>query len=94
MGLIGHTKSDAKETIESLMADLEALPAPAGSPDELLAELRAAGVDLTLFDEWERLDAHEMALGEAEGRERIKVVSREDMIAAGRATAAEAAATA
>ena len=94
VGLIGHTKSDAKETIESLLADLESLPAPAGSPDAMLDQLRERGVDFTLFDEWERLDAHEMALGEAEGRERIKVVSREDMIAAGRATAAEAAATA
>ena len=89
MGLIGHTKSDAKETIESLLADLESLPAPVGSPDAMLDQLRERGVDFTLFDEWERLDAHEMALGAASERERIKVVSREDMIAAGREAAEE-----
>lgn len=89
VGLIGHTKSDAKETIECLMADLDALPAPSGEPDALLEQLRSAGVDFTLFDEWERLDAHEMALGAASERERIKVVSREDMIAAGREAAAD-----
>lgn len=89
VGLIGHTKSDAKETIESLLADLESLPAPAGSPDAMLDQLRERGVDFTLFDEWERLDAHEMARGAASERERIKVVSREDMIAAGREAAEE-----
>ena len=29
---------------------------------------------------WEALDAHEVALGEASGRERIKVVPREEML--------------
>ena len=29
---------------------------------------------------WELLDAHERALGEAEGRERIKVVPRDEMV--------------
>ncbi|SNC73683.1 ferredoxin--NADP+ reductase [Kytococcus aerolatus] len=84
VGLIGHTKSDAKETIESLLADVDTLPPAPAEPDDLLDALRAEGVELTLLENWNALDAHERALGEAAGRERIKVVSREDMLAAGR----------
>ena len=31
------------------------------------------------WKDWEVLDAHERATGEAEGRERVKVVPREEM---------------
>ena len=31
------------------------------------------------WTDWEVLDAHEVALGEAQGRERVKVVPREEM---------------
>lgn len=93
VGLIGHTKSDASETIGCLLEDVESAPSSIATaePDELIKHLSDSGVDLTLWDEWERLDAHEMALGESSGRERIKVVSREDMISAGRARAQQVA---
>ncbi|MGA8846037.1 MAG: FAD-dependent oxidoreductase [Nocardioides sp.] len=87
VGLIGHTKSDAAETIASLLADLEArssagtLGAPEESdPDALLDHLLERGIAVTTWEGWERLDAHEIALGEAAGRERIKVVPRGDML--------------
>ena len=81
VGLIGHTKSDANETITHLLEDLDALAAPTfDQPDALLDHLAARGVPFTDWQGWERLDAHELALGEAEGRERIKVVPREDML--------------
>lgn len=85
VGLIGHTKSDAAETISHLLADLPTIP-PAEDPDPaaVLALLAANGVDYTTWDEWERLDAHEIALGAEQGRERVKVVPRADMIRAGR----------
>ena len=41
--------------------------------------LDARGVKYTTVEGWQRLDAHERAIGEAVGRERIKVVSREEM---------------
>lgn len=86
IGLIGHTKSDAAQTIRCLLDDVDALPeAQTPDTDAFVAYLLGRGVDLTLWDEWERLDAHELGLGADAGRERIKVVSREDMIAAGRA---------
>lgn len=83
VGLIGHTKSDAAETVASLLADLERAPADAPaerSPGSILAHLAERGVDVTTWAGWERLDAHEVALGGAAGRERIKVVPREEML--------------
>ncbi|WP_405056711.1 FAD-dependent oxidoreductase [Kribbella sp. NBC_01505] len=83
IGLIGHTKSDAAETIVSLLADLDTLPRPEVSdPDAILEHLRANGATVIDHDAWSRLDAHEIALGEPHGRERIKVVPREDMLRA------------
>ncbi|MGQ0845258.1 MAG: FAD-dependent oxidoreductase [Sporichthyaceae bacterium] len=84
VGLIGHTKSDAAETIASLLDDLPGLPAPEfADPDAILHHLRERQVQPSTWDHWIALNAHEMALGEAAGRERIKVVPREDMLAAG-----------
>ncbi|MFI5706994.1 FAD-dependent oxidoreductase [Kribbella sp. NPDC051620] len=83
IGLIGHTKSDAAETIASLLADLDGLPRPEVSdPDAILAHLADRGATVVDADGWSRLDAHEQSLGQAEGRERIKVVPREDMLKA------------
>ncbi len=85
IGLIGHTKSDAAETIASLLADLPGLRAPeVDDPDAILGQLSGNGVDYTTWAEWERLDAHEVALGAEQGRERVKLVPRADMITAGR----------
>lgn len=87
VGLIGHTKSDAAETITSLLADRSNAPRPeVTDPDAILAHLTESGVDYTTWAEWERLDAHEVALGSAQDRERVKVVARADMINAGRAS--------
>ena len=84
VGLIGHTKSDARETIENLVDDVARDPdefrsAVVRDPDAILDKLSESGVAYTTWHGWEVLDAHERALGEAAGRERIKVVPREDM---------------
>lgn len=85
VGLIGHTKSDAAETVNSLLSDLPGLRVPeVTDPDAILTNLAAKDVDYTTWAEWERLDAHEISRGEVQGRERVKVVAREDMIRAGR----------
>lgn len=85
VGLIGHTKSDAAETVANLIADIEKTPAPEhGERDAILRHLSERGVDFTSWDEWVTLDAHEVSLGEAVGRERIKVVDREEMISRSR----------
>ncbi|MFC6155528.1 FAD-dependent oxidoreductase [Kribbella jiaozuonensis] len=82
VGLIGHTKSDAAETIASLLQDLDQLPRPEISdPEAILEHLAGPIVDR---DGWARLDAHEIALGQAQGRERVKVVPRDEMLNAAR----------
>ena len=85
VGLIGHTKSDASETIENLLADADALAEPTlGNTDALLAALTARGVEFTDWAGWLRLDAHERALGAADEspveRERVKVVARDEQV--------------
>lgn len=80
VGLIGHTKSDALETVTNLVADVDGLTEPTAGTDELLAELTARGVQYTTWEGWLKLDAHERMLGETEGRERIKVVDRDAQV--------------
>ncbi|MCX2730772.1 FAD-dependent oxidoreductase [Saccharopolyspora sp. NFXS83] len=81
VGLIGHTKGDALETINNLLSDLDSMPsAEEPDRDSVLRLLEDNGVRYTTWDGWNLLDAHEQALGEAQGRERIKVVERDEMI--------------
>lgn len=81
VGLIGHTKGDAAETVTSLLADADTLRAPTqGHPDAVLSFLAERGVPFTTWEGWGRLDAHERALGEPHGRARIKVVDRHEMV--------------
>lgn len=83
VGLIGHTKSDAAETVAHLVAETVAT-APERDPAAVNAYFSERGVDVVEFGNWERLDAHEIALGEAEGRTRVKVLEREEMLRVGR----------
>src|SRR5690606_27294197 len=78
VGLIGHTKSDAMETISHLVKDQANWWSPA-EPDEdaVTRLLEERGVAYTDLEGWHRLDAHEIALGEPHGRARIKVVPRD-----------------
>ena len=50
------------------------------APEAVPALLRERGVEYTDLDGWHALDEHEQALGAAEGRERIKVVPRDEMV--------------
>ncbi|MEO0024932.1 MAG: hypothetical protein RL196_1373 [Actinomycetota bacterium] len=83
VGLIGHTKSDALETIENLLADIDSLVEPV-SANSATVELEARGVQFTNWHGWLKLNAHEIALGAADAsnveRERVKVVSREEQV--------------
>lgn len=87
VGLIGHTKSDALETITNLLADAEAglLTDPIDQGD-VLTLLDARETAYTTWDGWLALDAHERHLGETHthARERVKVVPREEQVAVSR----------
>lgn len=81
VGLIGHTKKDANETVTSLLADVESLrTASRRGLGEVLDYLEGRGVGFTSWDGWKRLDSHEVELGRPHGRKRVKVVARDEMI--------------
>ncbi|MCX6405971.1 MAG: FAD-dependent oxidoreductase [Propionibacteriales bacterium] len=83
VGLIGHTKSDAAQTISMLLEDAPGLDRAAQpDPESVDAYLASRGLEYTTWEGWEQLDAHELSLGEAHEhpRERVKVVPREDMV--------------
>lgn len=97
VGLIGHTKGDAIETVKSLLEDLPTGPRAAEPAPEAVVEfLESRGIRYTTWDGWYRLDAHEKSLGEAFGpvtgkdgeptsRLRVKVVEKEHMTSISRA---------
>lgn len=81
VGLIGHTKSDAMETVKHLVKDQASWWSPE-APDEasVLELMESRGIRFTNLDGWHKLDAKELELGSARGRERLKVVPREEML--------------
>ena len=80
VGLIGHTKGDAIETVSALLEDLPEGPAAAEPAPEAVTDfLEQRGVRYTTWDGWYLLDGHEKSLGEPTGRARIKVVDRHTM---------------
>jgi ferredoxin--NADP+ reductase len=85
VGLIGHTKSDAMETIENLVADVESLENPSEPKlEQVLSLLQSRGVDYTDWSGWLKLNDHELELGtKFVGpviRERVKVVDRQEQV--------------
>ena len=81
VGLIGHTKSDAMETVAHLVKDQASWWSPVDPSEEAVtALLDSRGVVYTNLEGWRRLDNHEKELGAPQGRERIKVVDREEML--------------
>jgi ferredoxin--NADP+ reductase len=83
-GVIGTNKSDASETIASLIADAPSLPkAPERDPQTLLKLLADRGVDVVDWEGWVGIDEAEIALGVAQGRERVKIAQREILLGHG-----------
>ena len=86
VGLIGHTKGDAIETVKSLLEDLPTGPTAAEPALDAVTEfLEQRGVAYTTWDGWHLLDGHERSLGEPHGRARIKVVDKHEMVQVSRA---------
>ncbi|MDN5807894.1 MAG: FAD-dependent oxidoreductase [Brevibacterium sp.] len=87
VGLIGHTKGDALETIGHILDDRAAgvLTEPVHPEDSAIVELlESKGVDYVDWEGYHRLEVAEKSLGEAEGRERVKIATREAMLAEAR----------
>jgi ferredoxin--NADP+ reductase len=81
VGLIGHTKSDAIETIAQIIEDKPTWWTPV-SPEEaeIVALMDSRGVEYVGWPEWLKIDAEEKRLGQNQQRERIKLVEREDFL--------------
>ncbi|MDV9188162.1 FAD-dependent oxidoreductase [Streptomyces sp. SR27] len=85
VGLIGHTKGDANETVANLLDDFangRLLTPDTPEEDAVVSFLESRGLTYTTWEGWYALDAAEKALGEPQGRERVKIVEREDMLRA------------
>jgi len=81
VGLIGHTKSDAMETVRHIINDQGSWWHPEDPAESAIpALLEQRGVRWTDLEGWHRLDGHEITLGAPEGRARVKVVPRDEMV--------------
>ena len=81
VGLIGHTKADAIETISHVIADRAMWWEPSSpSEDAVVETLRSRGVDYIAWENWLNIDSTEKSLGEALGRERLKLHNRAEML--------------
>src|SRR6201999_696552 len=82
-GVIGTNKKDALETVQHLLADVEAgtLLAPEkpepGAVEDLLRE---RGVRYITFEDWQAIDSAEVGRGGPHGRPRVKFVRVEEML--------------
>lgn len=82
-GVIGTNKPDAQETVARMLEDAAAGAtfAPADpSPEGAEALITARQPCVFTYDDWRRLDAHEVALGTPLGRPRVKLTCIEDML--------------
>jgi ferredoxin/flavodoxin---NADP+ reductase len=94
-GVIGTNKKDAQETVDAILADLAPLmgaassngatPGAPHSPSRATAEeveqlLRSRQPDVVTYSGWEAIDRHERALGEPEGRPRVKLTRIEQLL--------------
>lgn len=80
-GVIGTNKADATETIKLLLEDAPSLPlAPEPSPEAVTQLLQLRGVRYVTLEHWLKLDQHECAQGQAQGRPRVKVTSVAKML--------------
>jgi ferredoxin--NADP+ reductase len=84
-GILGTNKRDADETVRCLVEDWEAgrLPQPHGvgreAVDALLAERNP---NVVTVDGWRAIDAEERERGRGEARPRVKLASRDELLAA------------
>jgi ferredoxin--NADP+ reductase len=86
-GIIGTNKRDAQQTVDALLADLEAgdFVAPAEPSREALEELLAErSPHHVSYAGWEAIDRREREAGEPHGRPRVKLTTTEELLDAAR----------
>ena len=84
-GVIGTNKSDAVETVASLLADVDAgRVVPVGRDGALDALLASRGIAPLDMPAWHRIDAAEIQRGTSQGRLRTTLASHAELLAAAR----------
>ena len=86
-GILGTNKRDAEETVSGLAEDLAsgALPSPRNPDREQIDALLAQRKhDLVSVEGWRAIDADEIRRGREQERPRVKLSSREELLAAAR----------
>jgi ferredoxin--NADP+ reductase len=86
-GILGTNKRDAEETVRCLAEDLAsgALAAPPSpDPEQIDALLAERKPDLVTIEGWRAIDADEMRRGRETQRPRVKLSSREELLATAR----------
>ncbi len=82
-GVIGTNKSDAVETVTSLLADVhEGEVVAHGRTDHLDRLLASRGIHPLDLPAWHRIDAAEIELGQSHGRLRTTLAHRQELLAA------------
>ncbi|WP_329410200.1 FAD-dependent oxidoreductase [Nocardia vinacea] len=85
-GVIGSNRVDAQETVEQLIADFMAdkLTAPQSDRAALNTLLAQRQPELVDREGWKAIDTSERTAGQASGRSRVKITTREGLIEAAR----------
>ena len=80
-GVIGTNKACAVESVKLLLADAAGFEgAPQPEPEAVTDLLRSRGVDFVTLQEWLHIDQHEVTLGKAQGRPRVKVSKPDELL--------------
>jgi ferredoxin--NADP+ reductase len=81
-GVIGTNKHDAAETVATLLGDARAgrLPAPTRPIEEFHRQVTGRLEHAIDVEGWTAIDSHERRLGSDQGRPRIKVTDREQLL--------------
>lgn len=74
-GVIGTNKSDASDVVKLLVEDLASAPKNSGDITALLQ-----GHEVVSQEGWEKINAAEVARGEASGKPRVKAVDRVELL--------------
>jgi ferredoxin--NADP+ reductase len=88
-GILGTNKRDAEETVACLAEDLAAgrIPPPEEpGPEAIEALISERRPDLVTIDGWRAIDERERAEGREQKRPRVKLASRDELLAAATAT--------
>lgn len=80
-GFIGTNKTDAEETVDQVLDDLDTdrIPAPVGDASEITAVVRSRQPGMVDLAGWQAIDREEKRRGAESGRPRVKITDVEEM---------------